>query len=278
MHSSERQPYEVRETLVSICEVGLELEGRKILDGVSAEVKNIVRPGCSQGQVVGILGPSGVGKTQLSLILAGLQKPTSGYVRVGNGNGKNVEAGLVGFVAQNYPLLKHRTVLGNLILASRRMSNSNTEAKDRALEYLRRFELEDKANEYPARLSGGQRQRVSIAAQLLCSDHYIIMDEPFTGLDPLMKDRTVDLINQVALMHEENTIFVVAHDISAVMSVADTIWLLGRNRNPDGSVGGSKIQCQWDLAAMGLAWQPGIASTQIGQAFLNEVKEAYRRM
>src|SRR5687768_7105194 len=101
-------PYDVRETLIRINDVILEFQGRRILGGITAEVKNIVRPGVLQGQVIGLLGPSGVGKTQLSRILAGLQLPTSGSVTVrttANGVAKDepVRAGLVGLVPQAYP-------------------------------------------------------------------------------------------------------------------------------------------------------------------------------
>lgn len=120
------------------------------------------------------------------------------------------------------------------------------------------FGLTDKANEWPSRLSGGQRQRVAIARQLLCSEHFMIMDEPFTGLDPIMKEKTCDLIRQVSTSHESTTIFVIAHDILAVSSIADKLWLIGRSKADDGSpTPGSRIRHEIDLAAMGLAWDPG---------------------
>lgn len=267
-------PYEVRGTLVSIRDIIVEYDGRRVLDGISAEVKDIVRPDCAQGQVVGILGPSGIGKSQLSRVLTGLQAPTSGSVLVGNAP---VEAGVVGYVPQSYPLLRHRSVLGNLTLAAERSGKTPAAALEAAMGYLQKFDLVDKAKEFPARLSGGQRQRVAIAQQLLCSEHYIVMDEPFTGLDPLMKDKVVDLINQIALLHENNTIFVVAHDIAAVLSVSDTLWVLGRNRTADGTIcSGTKIQRTYDLAAMGLAWRTDVVNTPEGVALMAEIKDLFK--
>src|SRR5438552_14650915 len=94
----------------------LTLSGNLILRDLSMEVKDIVRPGHTQGQVVGLLGPSGMGKTRLFRILAGLDAPDTGRVLVGP-EGKPVERGTVGVVFQDYPLFPNRRVLGNLAVA-----------------------------------------------------------------------------------------------------------------------------------------------------------------
>jgi polar amino acid transport system ATP-binding protein/sulfate transport system ATP-binding protein len=245
--------YQVGDVLVRIQDVGLSFDGAPVLDGVTAEVRDIVRPGCVTGQVVGILGPSGVGKTQLSRIMTGLQEPTRGEIRVGL-KGEPLRAGLVGYVAQKYPLLRHRTVLGNLTTAARHAGCGPQEAKERAMGYLKSLALADKWDRYPAELSGGQQQRVAIAQQLLCSEHFLVLDEPTTGLDPLMKDKVCDLIKHVANLAEENTIFVVSHDIAAILTVADHLWLLGRARDEKGSSLGARIRYTYDLAERGLAW------------------------
>src|SRR5258708_7058005 len=74
--------YEYKETLLKIDNICLDFGDRPILRNVCAEIKDIVRPGCTQGQVVGLLGPSGIGKTQLFKIIAGLQEPTAGRVLI----------------------------------------------------------------------------------------------------------------------------------------------------------------------------------------------------
>jgi len=247
-------PYELKDVLVSIKDVCLSYDDKPVLKNLSAEVRDIVRPDCVTGQIVGILGPSGVGKTQLSRIMTGLQEPTSGEIRVGS-KGEKIRAGLVGYVAQKYPLLRHRSVLGNLVVAARRAGATAAEAKDKAMGYLKLFDLEGKWDDYPAQLSGGQQQRVAIAQQLLCSEHFLILDEPTTGLDPLMKDKVCGLIKQVASIAEENTIFVVSHDIAALLTIADHLWLLGRDRDDNGISIGARIQHQYDLIERGLAWR-----------------------
>jgi len=258
------QPHEYRETLIKLENIGVSYGDTKVISSLNAEVRDIVRPGCITGQVVGILGPSGVGKTQLSRVMTGLQEPTVGKVTVGK-HSSPIHAGLVGYVAQNYPLLRHRTILGNLVTAAKRNGANPKQAEEKAMDYLKRFSLEDKWHSYPAELSGGQRQRIAIAQQLLCSEHYLILDEPTTGLDPIMKDKVCEFIRQVAQLSEENTIFVVTHDIPAVVTVADHLWLLGRQRDEKGQSIGSCIKFTYDLIERGIAWeanpvsQPGYA-------------------
>ena len=77
-------------------------------------------------------------------------------------------------------------------------------------------------------------QRVAIAQQFMCSEHFLLLDEPFSGLDPMAIDRVAELLNEVACMHELNTIVVVTHDIGAALEVSDTIWLMGRDRDAEG--------------------------------------------
>ena len=247
-------PYELKDTLIRIQDVSVSYGTNVVLSGLNAEVRDIVRPGCITGQIIGILGPSGVGKTQLSRVLTGLQAPTSGKVTVGPKE-TPVSAGLVGYVAQNYPLLRHRTVLGNLSTAARRAGADAKAADEKAMGYLKQFSLENKWDKYPAELSGGQRQRIAIAQQLLCSEHYLILDEPTTGLDPIMKDKVCELIRTVASMSEENTIFVVTHDIASILTIADHLWLLGRVWGEGGIPQGARILHTHDLIERGLAWQ-----------------------
>ncbi len=267
--------YEYKDTLVKLDGVSVSYGDVKVLSDVSAEVKDIVRPGCVTGQIVGILGPSGIGKTQLSRVMTGLQEPTSGKVTVGP-KSEPVRAGLVGFVAQNYPLLRHRTVLGNLMVAAlRNGADSQKDAERRSSEYLQKFGLQDKWHSYPAELSGGQRQRVAIAQQLLCSEHYLVLDEPTTGLDPIMKDKVCDLVRQVSQIAEENTIFVITHDIPAILTMADHLWLLGRNRDNNGKSLGACIKYQYDLIERGIAWEEKPAELPAYIDLLREIRSKF---
>ncbi len=252
-------PYTVHERLLTIENVGVHYD-RPILAGVNGHVDNIRRAGVQQGQVVCLLGPSGIGKSQLFRCIAGLQRPSTGSIRL-NGSGREVRPGEVGVVAQDYPLFNHRSVWGNLMLAARRHGRDEAAAREACVALLDKFRLGDSARRHPMMLSGGQRQRVAIAQQLLCSSHFLLMDEPFSGLDPLAKTAVCETLVEVSTSHELNTIIVVTHDVESAIRIADTLWLLGRNRDAGGQpCGGASIQETVDLAAMGLAWDPDIES------------------
>jgi ABC-type nitrate/sulfonate/bicarbonate transport system ATPase subunit len=270
--------YTYGKTLLKIEDVSLEYDGRPILKNVSAEVKDIIRPDCTQGQVVGFLGPSGIGKTQLFRIIAGLNKPSSGRVTI-DGQDRPVQPGEVGVVAQDYPLFEHRTVLSNLLLAAGQKEKDDKVGRDKVLQYLNDFELMDKAKLYPVQLSGGQRQRCAIIQQILCSEHFLLMDEPFSGLDLLMLERTCALIQKVAGMDELNTIIVVTHDVTAAASVADHLWLMGRDHDAAGNpLPGSHIVATYDLIERDLCWHPEIITHPKFMEFVREVKDRFRSL
>jgi polar amino acid transport system ATP-binding protein/sulfate transport system ATP-binding protein len=253
--------YELRSTVLAARGINLDLGGVPILRGVDLEVRDVVRPGTCTGQVMALLGPSGVGKTTLFRVLAGLQQPDSGTVLIGS-PGVPVERGMVGVVAQNYPLFAHRSVLGNLVVAGRRAGQSRARARTSAREMLRRFDLLDRAALYPAQLSGGQRQRVAIAQQFMCSEHFLLLDEPFSGLDPIAVEKVAEMLVEVANLDELNTVIIVTHDITAALEVADVVWLLGRDRDAAGApIPGARIQDTYDLMECGLAWHKGIGSS-----------------
>lgn len=260
--------YEKHERLLTIENLALSYGDKVILRDVNVKVDNIVREGMSQGQVVALLGLSGSGKTQLFRCIAGMQQPTMGAVRL-NDNKHIVSAGEIGVVQQAYPLMQHRTVWGNLMLAAR-----GKRCKERAEELLTHFNLIDKKNSYPLELSGGQRQRIAIIQQLLCSNYFLLMDEPFSGLDVMAKERAFDTIRTVSTASELNTVIFTTHDLEAAVTLADTIWVLG----PQAGKPGSTVIKEIDLAAIGLAWAPDIAHHPLFWPTVLELKTLFKTL
>jgi NitT/TauT family transport system ATP-binding protein len=263
--------------LLRVDNVAQSLGGNQILEKVSFEVRDRVRPGLVTGQVVGLLGPSGVGKTRLLRIISGLDQPDTGQVL--GPDGKPLPVGTVGVVFQSYFLLRHRTVLGNLLTGGSAGGLSAEDSKKRSVELLQRFGLLERRKFYPAQLSGGQRQRVAIAQQLVAQKRLLIMDEPFSGLDPHALDNVVKLLYEVAHQHEHNTIIVITHDIRAAMMLCDTLLLLGRDRDAEGKIiSGAHIQEEIDLEELGLAWREDVELDPKFVELERQIKAKFERL
>lgn len=146
------------------------------------------------GTTVGIIGPSGSGKTTVLRLIAGLDHPDEGEIRL---NGRLASsAGRVhippahrniGFVFQDLALWPHMTVAGNLrfVLESRRWDALNQSS--RIKELLEMVRLDDRAGDYPAQLSGGEQQRVALARALIAKPELLLLDEPLSSLDPELR-------------------------------------------------------------------------------------------
>ena len=188
--------------------------------GVSLAVK--------RGEVFVVMGLSGSGKSTLIRCILRLVEPTSGQVFV---NGQEVtglgQAPLTEFrrhqiamVFQHYGLLPHRTVLDNVAFGLKIKGVDRKERYDRARVAIERVGLAKWENYYPASLSGGMRQRVGIARAIVMDAPILLMDEPFSGLDPLIRREMQDeLIRLQEEMHK--TIFFVTHDLDEAMRVGD---------------------------------------------------------
>lgn len=272
---SSQFPYRREERLLAVTGLCLSYKGQNVLRDVNIAIDNVVRPNMQQGQVVALLGPSGIGKTQLFRCLAGLQAPTLGTICVTK-ELIPVQAGMVGVVAQNYLLFRHRTVMGNLMVAGKQRGYSDVEATEKAMHLLAVYGLTDKKNCYPQQLSGGQRQRVAIIQQVLSSEHFLLMDEPFSGLDPIMKDTACDTILKMSQVDELGTTIVVTHDIQSAVAIADTVWLMGRTYDENKVCLGSSVVKQYDLIERGLAWNDKIQTMPQFHEVVAEIRNEFQ--
>jgi NitT/TauT family transport system ATP-binding protein len=241
-----------------------------VLKDFSLNIKNIE----DKPQIISLLGPSGVGKTTLLRIVAGLDKPTKGHVRLSK-DGKlcDVSVGDVGVVFQRYPLFDDLNVFENLITPAIRTGMAVNTAKEKALQYLEEFNLIKQKEAWPLQLSGGQRQRVAIMQQLMRDRHFIILDEPFSGLDPINVTNVINLITRVANQHTLNTFVIITHDITSALTISNHVYLMGRDRDEKGApLPGAKIIKEYDLIAEGIAYETNVEDLQRFAEIRKEIK------
>ena len=273
--------YTLDKVLLSLQGVSKRYGNTQVLRSVTRDifdVRRTDRTDIKQGQVVGLLGPSGVGKSTLLKIIAGLEAPDEGQVLIGPKQ-TPTRTGQVGAVFQNYPLYEDRLVIDNLIYGGLRGGLSPAEAKKKAVEMLERFGLAARAKAYPIELSGGQRQRAAIAQQLLCSNHLLILDEPFSGLDPNVMREASKIILETSVIDEEMTILIITHDIHECLKVSDEVWMMGRDHDAQGNiVPGAYIKLVYDLKAMGLAWDPELTHRPECAEFERKVRDEFKNL
>jgi NitT/TauT family transport system ATP-binding protein len=240
----------------------------QVLTDVSLTIRDIQ----DKPQIISILGPSGSGKTSLLRIIAGLDKPDAGFVKLYNEKDgmRSVRAGDVGLVFQSYPLFEDRTVLKNLTEPARNGGLSKSEADEKVRAFLAEFGLSEHGGFYPAQLSGGQRQRVAIAQQLIQERFYIALDEPFSGLDPNNIANVIKLLSSVAHRHTKNTFIVVTHDITSALIISDRVILLGKPLDSDNE--GGRIVKDYNLIEEGLAYRPDIEDLPRFSEIRKEIK------
>jgi len=259
------QQYEKKDTILHVDNLSIAYGDRVIISNISFEEKDVIRPGKAQGQTIAFVGRSGRGKSTLFRALTGLEEPTSGTVLIpdfskpatnGMQPAKKVQEGDVGFVNQKYTLFRHKTVYQALQFALRNSPLAGNEKDEKIMHYLKDWGLESCRNQYPNELSGGQRQRTAILEQLFSSGYYMVLDEPFSGLDVgniLNVKKSFALIND---SHELNTIIFSTHDIELAVELADSLYVIGYGKKEDGT--GSNVGTilkHFDLKHMGLAWQ-----------------------
>jgi ABC-type nitrate/sulfonate/bicarbonate transport system ATPase subunit len=261
--------FERQAILLKAEDVSLKFGTRLILRDINFAICDIVRPDVKQGQVISLIGRSGIGKTQMFKIMSGLIQPTTGIVKIGVDQ-HEVKAGDVGIIPQNYILFEHRSVQKNLMMGLNHSATkySDKDKQDIIKQYATSFDLTEHLNKYPSQLSGGQKQRVSIIQQVLAGNHFIFLDEPFSGLDMLMIDKVVDLLTRLSLSHEHNTLIMVSHDVENSLAISDTAFILAKQANQEGAT----ITETLDLIGLGFAWHSDIKKSAEFQEMVASIK------
>jgi multiple sugar transport system ATP-binding protein len=185
----------------------------------------------ADGEFVVLLGPSGCGKSTVLRIVAGLDQPDSGHVRIGGRLVDDVEPKQrdVAMVFQSYALYPHMTVAGNIAFSLKPHGVAATERARRIDEVARMLDIEALLDRKPAQLSGGQRQRVALARAIVREPAAFLMDEPLSNLDAALRhDTRAELVR----LHERlaTTVLYVTHDQVDAMTMADRVAILDQGR------------------------------------------------
>jgi NitT/TauT family transport system ATP-binding protein len=180
----------------------------------------------AEGEVVSLLGPSGCGKTTLLRIVAGLVRPSSGQVLINDKDPVDYRReGKVGFVFQKPTLLPWRTVYGNVLLPLELRGKQASRVPERAERLLSMMGLSGFESAYPRQLSGGMLQRAAVARALMTQPKVLLLDEPFSALDEITRERLwFDFA--ATWRHEMTTIILVTHSVREAVFFGDRILMV----------------------------------------------------
>nr|WP_294934601.1 ATP-binding cassette domain-containing protein [uncultured Flavobacterium sp.] len=257
--------YSFKETLLYVENLSVEYDGTTIIKDISLVEKDVVRENVANtGQVIAVVGRSGRGKSTFFKALTGLVTPKTGKILIRDFNNpdvnaaKTVKEGDIGFVDQKYTLFRHKTVLQALQFALRKSTLSTQEKEAKINDYLIKWGLESCRNKYPNELSGGQRQRTAIIEQLFSSEKFLVLDEPFSGLDVgniLEVKKDFELLVDAS---EYNTIIFSTHDIELAIELAQSIYVIGHPTIDGKKQNYGSVVAKYDLREMGICWkEPG---------------------
>lgn len=191
-------------------------DGRKIVEDINIQL--------NEGELVCLLGASGIGKTTIFNILSGLMQPEEGSVFL-NGIDITGKPGHISYMLQNDLLLPYKTVLDNVSLPLVIKGTKKADARKEASLFFPRFGIDGTQKKYPNQLSGGMRQRAALLRTYLFSHEVALLDEPFSALDTITKSSMhkwyLNVMEQIKL----STLFI-THDIDEAIVLSDRIYIL----------------------------------------------------
>lgn len=203
--------------MLKISNLTLTSNGNKILDQINCYFES--------GKIIALLGPSGSGKTSLMRCIARLEPTDTSSITLDGENIQALNPTDIGMVFQQFHLFPHLTVIENLCYSPEKLGiMSELVCNPKAMEMLRRFGLEDKANLSPSLLSGGQKQRVAIARALMMEPKILLFDEPTSALDPEMVEDVAHLI--ASLRSPDRIIIMATHELKICKMIADRVLFL----------------------------------------------------
>jgi lipopolysaccharide export system ATP-binding protein len=207
--------------------------GRKVVDGVSLEIE--------QGEIVGLLGPNGAGKTTTFYILVGLTRPDVGQVLLNEEDITDLPMYLrarngISYLPQEPSVFRKLTVEENLMAILETLPLLPEQRRERVEELLAQMNLERLRENRAYSLSGGERRRLEIARSLVLQPSFVLLDEPFSGIDPVT---VVDLQKIIADLARANIgVLITDHNVRETLAVTDRAYIINNGRifragNPD---------------------------------------------
>lgn len=197
-------------------------DGTVVVDGL-----NLVAPG---GKITVLVGPSGCGKTTSLRMINRLVEPSSGTILLNGESTAQMDVvqlrRRIGYVIQNAGLFPHKTILDNIATTAILNGATKSKARARAGELLEVVGLASQlAKRYPWQLSGGQQQRVGVARALAADPEFMLMDEPFSAVDPVVREQLQEEFLRIQKAVSK-TIIMVTHDIDEAMKLGDRVAVL----------------------------------------------------
>lgn len=213
-------------SLIEIRGLSKKFGNNVVLDNINLDIE--------KGDVVAVIGPSGTGKSTLLRCINLLEKPERGNITIENNTfdltTKSAKEKLklrqyTEMVFQQFNLFKQKTALDNVMEGLRVVKKMDKEqARQKAMEQLKKVGMSDRLYHYPCHLSGGQQQRVAIARALAMQPDLLLMDEPTSALDPELVNEVLLTVRRAA--QDGNTILLVTHEMNFVKSVANRVIFL----------------------------------------------------
>lgn len=194
---------------------------RTVVSDVSIDV--------TQGEIVGLLGPNGAGKTTTFYMFVGLVTPDSGKIFLDDRNltsmpmYKRARLG-IGYLSQEASVFRNLTVRENLETILQFFSLSKQEIRERTDQLIEEFGLQKVVNSKGYSLSGGERRRTEIARALVTDPNFILLDEPFAGVDPIAVEDIQEIVAQ--LRHRNIGIFITDHNVHETLAITDRAYLM----------------------------------------------------
>ncbi len=206
---------------LSVRGIGKSFKARKVVDGVSFDVE--------PGQVIGLLGPNGAGKTTSFYMVVGLVTPDTGDIFLGDasiGNLPMFQRARIGlsYLPQEASIFRRLTVRENIIVALEAHGISGTAKSEKLEQLINEFSINHIADSYGYALSGGERRRVEIARSLAGDPKFILLDEPFAGIDPIAVGDIQEIIR--GLKNKGIGILITDHNVRETLGICDYAYIM----------------------------------------------------